>query len=91
MARTVMCIKLGREAEGLEKPPFGGEFGERIYQQVSKEAWRMWLEQSTMFINEFRLDLTSERGQRLWMDECEKYFFGPGSDLPPEYKPPGVS
>jgi Fe-S cluster biosynthesis and repair protein YggX len=89
MARTVHCIKLNREAEGLEKPPFKSEFGQRIYDRVSKEAWEMWLRHSTMFINEFRLDLTSERGQSLWMAECESYFFGEGSELPPDYKPTG--
>jgi Fe-S cluster biosynthesis and repair protein YggX len=88
MARTVRCIKLGREAEGLDRPPFKTEFGEKIYQHVSKQAWRMWLEHSTMFINEYRLDLASERGQELWMAEAEKYFFGAGSELPPDYKPP---
>jgi len=90
MARQVNCVKLGREAEGLEKPPFDTEFGRKIFDSVSKEAWRMWLEHSTMFINEFRLDLMSERGQELWMAECEKYFFGDGSDLPPDFSPPGA-
>ena len=89
MARTVQCVKLGAEAEGLDKPPFRSEFGQRVFANVSKQAWKQWLDHSTMFINEFRLDLTSERGQKLWMEECEKYFFGAGSDLPPEYKPPG--
>ena len=85
MARTVQCIKLGQEAEGLEKPPFKGELGQRVFESVSKEAWRMWLEHSKMLINEFRLDLTSEQGQRIWMTEMEKYFFGDGSELPPDF------
>jgi Fe-S cluster biosynthesis and repair protein YggX len=87
MARTVQCIKLKREAEGLEKPPFKGPLGERLFDNVSALAWRMWLEHSKMLINEYRLDLTSETGQRLWMTECEKYFFGEGSDVPAEYVP----
>ena len=87
MARTVQCIKLRREAEGLEKPPFKGPLGERLFANVSALAWRMWLEHSKMLINEYRLDLTSEMGQRLWMTECEKYFFGEGSDVPAEYVP----
>jgi Fe-S cluster biosynthesis and repair protein YggX len=78
MARTVSCVKLGAEAEGLEKPPFKGDLGQRIFEQVSKEAWRGWLEHSKMLINEFRLDLTSARGQQIWMSECERYFFGDG-------------
>jgi Fe-S cluster biosynthesis and repair protein YggX len=85
MARTVQCVKLNREAEGLEKAPFKGPLGERLLQSVSALAWRMWLEHSKMLINEYRLDLTSEMGQRLWMTECEKYFFGNGSAVPPEF------
>ncbi len=87
MARTVRCIRLGREAEGLEKPPFKGEFGQRIFENVSKDAWRIWLEHSKMLINEFRLDLTSERGQEIWMQECERFFFGEGSEVPPDFVP----
>lgn len=83
MARTVQCVKLGREAEGLEKAPFKGELGEKVFQTVSKDAWRMWLEHSKMIINEFRLDLTSEQGQRVWMSELERFFYGDGSELPP--------
>ncbi len=87
MARMVHCIKLGREAEGLEKPPFKGEAGQRVFDNVSKEAWRMWLEHSKILINEYRLDLTSEQGQRIWMTEMEKFFFGEGSALPEEFVP----
>ncbi len=92
MSKTVNCVKLGREAEGLDKPPFKGALGQKLYDNVSKQAWRGWLEHSKMLINEFRLDLTSEQGQRVWMGECEKYFFGDGSDLPPEFtRPSSVS
>lgn len=87
MSRTVQCVKLGREAEGLEKPPIKGEVGQRIFENVSKEAWRMWLEHSKMLINEFRLDVTSEHGQRVWFTELEKYFFGEGSSAPPDFVP----
>ena len=87
MARMVQCVKLGREAEGLDRPPFKGELGQKVFDSVSKDAWRMWLEHSKMLINEFRLDLTSEHGQKLWMTELEKFFFGEGSQLPPDYKP----
>jgi Fe-S cluster biosynthesis and repair protein YggX len=81
----VHCKKFGREMEGLEKPPLKGEVGQRVFENVSKEAWRMWLEHSKMLINEFRLDVTSEHGQRVWFAELEKYFFGEGSALPPDY------
>ena len=87
MSRLVQCVKLGREAEGLEKPPFKGEMGQRVFESVSQPAWRMWLEHSKMLINEFRLDLTSEQGQRVWMTELERYFFGEGSAAPPDFVP----
>jgi Fe-S cluster biosynthesis and repair protein YggX len=87
MAHLVNCVKLGRELEGLEKPPFKGEMGKRLYDNVSAQAWRQWLEHSKMLINEFRLDVTSEHGQRIWMTECEKYFFGEGSTAPPDFVP----
>jgi Fe-S cluster biosynthesis and repair protein YggX len=87
MARTVHCIKLDCDEDGLEKPPFKGPLGARIFELVSAKAWRTWLDHSKMLINEFRLDLTSETGQRIWMTECEKYFFGEGSELPPDFVP----
>jgi len=87
MATTIQCIKLGREADGMEKPPFKGALGQRLFEHVSAPAWKTWLEHSKMLINEYRLDLTSETGQRIWMTECEKYFFGEGSQLPPEFVP----
>ncbi|MEZ4301094.1 MAG: oxidative damage protection protein [Polyangiaceae bacterium] len=91
MARMVQCIKLGREAEGLDKPPLKGDVGQRLYANVSKEAWKMWLEHSKMLINEFRLDLMSETGQRIWMTEMDKYFFGEGSKLPEQFVAPGAA
>lgn len=87
MSRTVQCVKLGVEAEGLEKPPFKGPLGQRVFEQISKQAWRSWLEHSKMLINEYRLDLVSEAGQKVWMAELEKYFWGEGSAAPAEYKP----
>lgn len=86
-ARTVQCVKLGKTLEGLAKPPLKGELGQRVFEHVSKDAWRMWLEHSKMLINEYRLDLLSESGQRVWMTELEKYFWGDGSSLPPEFQP----
>ena len=87
MAKMVNCIKLGREAEAMDRAPFKGELGDRVFAQVSKEAWKQWLEHSKMLINEYRLDLTSESGQRLWMTECDKFFFGEGSAAPAEFVP----
>ena len=87
MARMVNCVKLGREAEGLDLPPYPGELGKRIYENVSQEAWRMWLEHSKRIVNEYRLDLTSSRGTQILFEEAERFFFGEGSVAPPDYKP----
>jgi Fe-S cluster biosynthesis and repair protein YggX len=83
----VHCVKLGREAEALDRPPFKGEFGQKLFENVSREAWRAWIEHSKMLVNEYRLDLTSDQGQKIWMGECQKYFFGEGSELPKEFVP----
>ena len=88
MARTIRCVKLGQEAEGLDKPPFKGELGQKVFDNVSREAWRMWLEHSKMIINEYRLDLVSPEAQNLLRDQMEKFFFGEGAALPPGYVPP---
>jgi len=87
MARTVQCIKLGKEAEGLEKPPLKGPLGQRVFENVSKQAWSQWLEHSKMLINEYRLDLTSDKGQQVWFTEMEKFFWGDGSAAPPDFVP----
>ena len=91
MARTVTCVKLGGERDGLDKPPFRGELGQKVFDTVSKEGWSQWLEHSKMLINEYRLDLVSEAGQKVWMTELEKYFYGEGSALPDEFQAPGGS
>jgi len=88
MSRMVNCVKLATLAEGLEKPPFKGPLGQRVYDTVSKEAWAKWLEHSKMLINEYRLDVTSEQGQRVWMTELEKFFWGDGSTKPADYVAP---
>ncbi|HXS18394.1 MAG TPA: oxidative damage protection protein [Polyangiaceae bacterium] len=85
MAKTVQCVKLGREAEALDRPPLKGEVGQRIFEHVSKDGWKMWLEHSKMLINEYRLDLTSPQGQQVWYGEMEKFFFGEGSSAPPDF------
>ncbi|MCH2108960.1 MAG: oxidative damage protection protein [Polyangiaceae bacterium] len=85
MSRMIECVKLGRQAEGLEKPPLKGDVGQKIFDHVSKEAWQMWLEHSKMLINEYRLDLTSEQGQQIWYTEMDKFFFGEGSAAPPDF------
>ncbi len=89
MSRMVHCIKLGREAPGLEKPPLKGPVGQKIFENVSAEAWRQWLEHSKMLINEYRLDLVSDAGQKIWFTEMDKYFWGEGSKVPDQFKPVG--
>jgi Fe-S cluster biosynthesis and repair protein YggX len=85
MSRTVFCVKLGREAPGLDKPPLKGPVGQKVFETISAEAWRKWLEHSKMLINEYRLDVTSEQGQQVWFSELEKYFYGEGSSAPPDF------
>ena len=88
MARMVQCVKLGREAEGLDFPPYPGELGKRIYESVSKEAWQQWLRHQTMLVNENRLSLADPRARKWLAEQMEKYFFGEGSAKPPGYVPP---
>jgi len=82
MSRQVKCIKLGKQAEGLEAPPYPGELGQRIFENVSKEAWQLWLRQQTMLINEHRLSLADPKTRKFLEQEMEKFFFGGGSALP---------
>ncbi|HLA75578.1 MAG TPA: oxidative damage protection protein [Gammaproteobacteria bacterium] len=87
MTRMVHCIKLDKEAEGLNIPPYPGELGQRIYQSVSAEAWKMWLNHQTMLINEYRLALMDPKARAFLQTEMEKFFFGTGSATPEGYVP----
>ena len=89
MARMVNCVKLGREAEGLDFPPYPGEMGKRIYENVSKEGWQLWLRQQTMLINEYRLSGIDPKARQFLEQEMEKFFFGEGSTPPPDFVQPG--
>lgn len=88
MSRMVQCIKLGKQAEGLAMPPYPGELGKRLFENVSKEAWQMWLKHQTMLINENRLSPIDPKARQFLEREMEKYFFGEGSALPEGYVPP---
>lgn len=88
MARMVKCIKLGHEAEGLDLPPFPGELGKRIWENVSKEAWQQWLRHQTMLVNENRLNLADPRARKYLQEQTERYFFGEGADTASGYVPP---
>jgi len=88
MSRTVQCVKLGKEAEGLDRPTYPGDLGQRIFDNVSKEAWQQWLQHQTMLINEYRLTPVEPKARKFLEEEMEKFFFGGGSEKPGEYVPP---
>ena len=88
MGRTVKCIKLGREAEGLDFPPYPGALGKRLWESVSKEAWQQWIRQQTMLINENRLNLADGAARKYLAEQMEKHFFGGGADVASGYVPP---
>jgi len=87
MSRTVECVILKTEAEGLDYAPYPGELGQRIYENVSKEAWQQWLGHQTMLINENRLTPVEPEARQFLATEMEKFFFGGGSARPQEYVP----
>lgn len=91
MARMVHCVKLDREAEGLDRPPYPGELGKRIFEHVSKEAWQQWLRHQTMLINEYRLVAFEPKARKFLAGEMEKYFFGTGSKPPEGFVDPGAA
>ena len=91
MARKVFCVKLKQELEGLNEPPQPGELGQRIFENVSKEAWKMWLQHQIMLINEYRLNLADPKAQEFLDQQMEAYFFGEGAELPPGYVPQAPS
>ncbi len=88
MSRMIQCVKLGREAEGLERMPYPGPLGQRIFNEVSAEAWGGWLRHQTMLINEYRLTPVDPKAREFLEGEMEKYFFGEGSEKPQEFVDP---
>ena len=86
--RKVKCVKLGTEAEGLDYAPYPGELGQRIYDNVSKQAWAEWVNHQTMLINEYRLTPVEPKARKFLEEEMEKFFFGSGSEKPKEFVPP---
>ena len=87
MTRLVNCVKLGKEAEGLKVPPYPGELGKRVYENVSNEAWQLWLKHQTMLINEYRLSPVDPQARKLLEQEMDKFFFGEGSAMPQGFVP----
>ena len=88
MSRVVQCVLLKREAPGLDRPPYPGDLGRRIYDSVSREAWAQWLKHQTMLINEYRLTPIEPKARKFLEAEMEKFFFGAGSQAPQGYQPP---
>jgi Fe-S cluster biosynthesis and repair protein YggX len=90
MARTVNCIKLGKEADGMDFPPYPGPLGLKIFESVSKEAWAGWVKQQTMLVNENRLSLADAQARQYLKEQTEAYFFGDGGDKASGYVPPSA-
>ena len=85
--RKVFCVKFQREMTGLDEPPFDSPLGQRIYENVSKEAWKMWGEHCKMILNEYRLNPANKADQEILVKQMEDYFFGEGAALPPNFVP----
>ena len=88
MARTIFCTFLQREAEGLERVPYPGELGQRIYASISKDAWQQWLRHQTMLMNEYRLTPIDPKARKFLVEEMEKFLFKGGSQKPEGYVAP---
>ena len=88
MTRMVQCVLLKREAPGLDRPPYPGELGKRVYENVSKEAWQRWVGHQVMLLNEYRLTPVDPKARKFLEAEMEKFFFGSGSQAPEQFKPP---
>lgn len=89
--RTVHCAHLKCEAPGLDRPPFPGPRGQRIFETVSKEAWKLWVAHQTMLINEYRLSAVDPKARKLLESHQDKFLFGEGSAPPPDFKAPSAA
>jgi Fe-S cluster biosynthesis and repair protein YggX len=88
MSRKVQCVKIKEEMEGLDFAPFPGELGQKVYDTVSKEAWKQWLAQQTILINEYRLSSLDLKARSFLKEEMQKFLFSDGDiDMPEEFKP----
>ncbi len=90
MARTVHCIKLQTEAEGLDFPPYPGPLGKMLYEQVSKQAWKEWLELQKRLVNENRLNLADQKARKYLEEQMQRHFFGGGADQATGFVPPAA-
>ena len=87
MTHVIQCVKLKKSAEGLERPPFPGILGQKVYAEISAEAWQMWLGHQTMLINELRLNVVDPKARIFLAEEMQKFLFGEGSEVPAGYVP----
>ncbi len=87
MGEMVQCVKLQKEAEGLDRAPYPGELGQRILENVSKDAWQMWFQQQTMLINEYRLNPVDPKAREFLEQQMEQFFFGDGTTAPVDSTP----
>ncbi|OUV02428.1 MAG: oxidative damage protection protein [Betaproteobacteria bacterium TMED82] len=87
MTRIVKCVKLKKEAEGLDFPPIPGELGKKVWEHVSKEAWNEWVQHQTMLVNEYRLNLSDVKARKYLSEQLEAHFFGDGADQASGYVP----
>ncbi len=86
MSRTVNCAKMGEELEGLDFAPFPGELGQKVYENISKEAWKQWLNQQTILINEYRLSSLDPKARSFLQEEMQKFLFeNQDITMPDEY------
>lgn len=85
MTRMVRCVLLQSEAPGLDRPPYPGPLGQRIFENVSRQAWSQWVNHQTMLINEYRLTPIDPKARKFLETEMEKFFFGAGSQKPEGY------
>jgi Fe-S cluster biosynthesis and repair protein YggX len=90
MPRMVQCVKLGRELPGLEKPPFPGPLGQRIYENISQQAWDMWPAQSTLIINHYGLNMADPEARKILREQMEEFFFGQDASMPEGWVPEGA-
>lgn len=88
MARMVQCVKLGQELPGLERPPYPGELGQRIYENISQEAWDLWRQQAVLLINHYGLSLADPRADAFLRQAMEEFFFGEEAQMPEGWTPP---
>ncbi|MAA75462.1 MAG: oxidative damage protection protein [Salinisphaeraceae bacterium] len=88
MSRTVHCVKLDKEAQGLPAAPLPGKLGQKLYEQVSQEAWQQWLPEQTRLINEYGLHLADPKAREFLAEQIEEYFFGSGETAETHYVPP---